>query len=182
MFPVYIIHPRILLYYIAHFSPPIMWVLEIYITNVWSWSFTFRIHTYKMYIIVFRFHSAVGMIWVMDSIPWVHCASGNVYDYATLKIYAPSAGFSSSFCFSKNDSCFYLRRPSAHIPAGHYHMLARCHARQLGGLVDAFAIKRQIWMNILKGVSFLGPRGPLRTPSFVRSFVNPSVRPSAPKI
>ena len=84
MFPVYIIHPRILLYYIAHFSPPIMWVLEIYITNVWSWSFTFRIHTYKMYIIVFRFHSAVGMIWVMDSIPWVHCASGNVWHLPTL--------------------------------------------------------------------------------------------------
>ena len=24
-------------------------------------------------------HSAVGMIWVMDSIPWVRCAAGNVF-------------------------------------------------------------------------------------------------------
>ena len=38
---------------------------------------------YKNYMTFFsvqKCHSVVGMFWVMDSIPWVRCASGNVLD------------------------------------------------------------------------------------------------------
>ena len=41
----------------------------------------------RLQITVLFFHSVVGMFWVMDSIPWVRCASGNVF-YSTSQFLA----------------------------------------------------------------------------------------------